>query len=384
MEQALEFRILGPLDVRLAGHNVEVAGGGQRALLARLLLDEGTVMSVEQLIVDLWVSPPSSGVRALHQRMAQLRQMLDRGGIDRQVVETRGAGYVVELQSQQLDLHRFESFAASGDEALVARRPEEAVAAFQDALALWRGAPLAEFPDAPFATTAGGRLGELRLAVFEKRLDAELALGRHLDAIGDLEELAAHHPFREGFRAQLMLALYRAGRQAEALAAYQDTRRVLVEELGVEPTGALQDLERAILRHDPALALLARTEGGEASPDWRPDSPERSILIVPSDTDNLGGLLSVGEPLTRRPPRELILTALAPTAAELTRVSASLEAERRELPVRNVPARAAAFTTESLGTDIVRLASAQDVDLLLTDAPAELLAAGVLPPPTWR
>lgn len=215
--------------------------------------------------------------------------------------------------------------------------------------------------------------------MLEKRLDAELALGRHLDAIGDLEELAAHHPFREGFRAQLMLALYRAGRQAEALAAYQDTRRVLVEELGVEPTGALQDLERAILRHDPALALPARTEGGEASPDWRPDSPERSILIVPSDTDNLGGLLSVGEPLTRRPPRELILTALAPTAAELTRVSASLEAERRELLVRNVPARAAAFTTESLGTDIVRLASAQDVDLLLTDAPAELLAAGVPP-----
>ena len=295
-------------------------------------------------------------------------------------MQTRGTGYLIDVRPGGLDLERFEAFAAEGDGALAANRPEDGVAAFQRALALWRGAPLIELSEAPFAMVARRRLGELRLAVLEKRFDAELTLGRHLDAIGELEELAAQHPFREGFRGKLMLALYRAGRQAEALETYQATRRILVDELGVEPTGALQELERAVLRQDPALALPSRSELSDQSEAWQSDAPKRSILIVPDDTGNLEQLLSVGELLTRRPPRELILTALAPTGKELSGTSALLEAERQAPLARGVPARAAAFTSKSLGADVVRLTSEQEIDLVLTDAPAELLTEGALPP----
>ena len=375
----MEFRVLGPLEVRLAGHVVEVAGSGQRALLARLLLDVNRVVSAEQLLVDLWVTAPSSGIRALHQRMAQLRQALDRGGAGKDVIQTSGAGYLMEFGPEQLDLHQFEGHVADGEAALSRDKPQDAATAFLRALELWRGPPLAEFGDAPFATPAGARLEELRLVVLEKRFDAELALGRHLEAIGELEDLATRHPFREGFRAKLMLALYRAGRQAEALEVYQRTRRGLVEELGVEPTAALQELERAILQQDPSLSPQSDSPDTPRSTGWQPSSPERSILIVPDDTVNLERLIAIGEPLTRRPPRELVLTAVAPTSAELAETGALLADARAALLARRVPARAAAFTSESRGEDIVRFASAQDVDLLLTDAPAALLAGGVPP-----
>ena len=374
-----DFFILGPLEARIAGRAAQIAGAGQRALLVRLLLDANRVVSFERLIADLWVTPPSSGAQALQQRMAQLRQALENTQAGTQPISTRGAAYIIEPEPEQLDLHRFETFVRAGDEALAADRPADAATAFRNALALWRGEPLADFAEAPFAAAAGARLGELRLAALEKRFDAELALGRQLDVLAELEQLAVEHPFRERFRAQLMLALYRAGRQADALETYKTARQTLVGELGVEPTGALQELERAILRHDPSLELPASATHGSVTPERHAEMPERSILIIPNDTANFERLLAVGEPLTRRPARELILTAVATTGPELERTSALLEAEREALLARRVPARAAAFTSDALGADVVRLASAQDVDLLLTDAPAEFVGEG-LPP----
>ena len=277
--------ILGPLEMRASGRRVDVSAISLRALLARLLLDANRVISSEQLVADLWVSPPSTGVRALHQRVAQLRQVLERGGAGADLVDTRGAGYVIDIEGEQLDLRRFETSLAEGDSSFDRGRPDLAAAAFADALALWRGPPLAEFPDAPFATAAGARLEELRLVALEKRFDAQLALGRHLELIGELEEIAAQHPFRESFRAKLMLALYRGGRQAEAL-RYHDTRRLLVEELGVEPTSALQELERAILRQDPALNVQepATAAGDVGTLALRPATGGPSRAIVRSSS----------------------------------------------------------------------------------------------------
>ncbi len=378
MERGLEFGILGPVEVRLAGQLVEVPGASQRVLLARLLLDADRLISREQLLADLWVSPPSTGLSALYQRIAQLRQALEQAGAGRDVVQTRGTGYIIELGAHRLDLHRFEDAAGDADEALAAGRHADAAASLREALELWRGSPLAEFPEAPFAAAAGARLEESRLAALEKRLDADLALGHHLNVVGELEALAAEHPFREGFTAKLMLALYRAGRQADALEAYQDVRQVLVEELGVEPTAELQHLERAILQQDPTLVTPVEEDASAAEHDVRPDSPARSILVVPDNRSNLEQLVALGEPLTRRPPRELILTAIAAAGDQLAEMSALLERERAALVARRIPARAAAFTSEARGADIVRFASEQDVDVLLTDASARMLADGTL------
>ena len=373
--------MLGPLEVRVSDRPVEITGAGKRALLVRLLLDANRVVNAASLIADLWVDPPRSGLGALQQRMVELRRQLEAAGCS-EVIQTREAGYMLELAPGALDLHRFEAMLAEGAKELHADRLARAAEAYRDALALWRGPPLAEF-DAPFAATARGRLAELRLVALDKRIDADLALGVHDELIGELQQLADEDPFREGFRAQLILALYRSGRQAEALETYQETRRTLVGELGVEPTRALQELEQSILRQDVGLdvrtPLAPRVNDPDPATALPVDAPERSILVAPTDRSNIGLLLTVGEPLTRRPPRELILIALAKTVEELRTTSATLETRREELLACGVSARAASFTSESVGADLVRIAGTQNVDLLLTDAPAELLADGVLP-----
>ncbi len=378
----MQFGILGPLQIEISGRPVEIKGSGQRALLARLLLDANRVVSMDGLLVDLWSVAPRSGVKALQQRVVELRRDLEQAGADR-LVHTREQGYALEIDQQSLDLHRFESLLAEGNASLQAGSSTDAAASCRAALELWRGAPLSGL-DAPFTAAARGRLEELNLVGLGTRIDADLALGQHDMLIGELQELARAHRFREGFRSQLILAFYRAGRQAEALEAYQQARKTLIDELGVEPTRALQDLEKAILRQDPELDLAVQPSPPSATAASAPlvpasAAPERSILIAPSDRANIGLLLTVGEPLTRRPPRELILTALAPSPEELKTTSAMLETRREELLARGVSARAASFTSESIGADLVRLAGTHEVDLLLTDAPAELLVDGMPP-----
>ena len=211
----------------------------------------------------------------------------------------------------------------------------------------------------------------MRLAALERPIEADLALGRDRELVGELEALTAEHPLRERLRGHLMTALYRSGRQAEALDAYQQARRALVEELGIEPSPALQELERAILRQDPALdaSRAASARAGEAA--------ERSILVAVLDEARLDALLAVAELLVREPPRALILARVVPDAEELGPAAAWLDERRAGLEARGLVARAASFTSDEPGEELARLASELDVELVLANAPAELLGDGV-------
>jgi DNA-binding SARP family transcriptional activator/class 3 adenylate cyclase len=374
---ALDIRILGPLEIRAGQSRLTYQGERRGALLAILLLNANRVVSIDQLIDELWGDePPASGAKAVQVRISQLRKTFADAGIG-ELITTRPPGYVVELAPDQLDLNRFERLIIESDEAMAGSEPARAGELLGDALSLWRGPPLAEFGSAPFARLARERLEEMRLSAVERRIEVDLALGRHGDVIGELESLVARHPFRERLRAQLMLGLYRSGRQADALAAFRSARRELMDELGLEPSQSLQELERAILQHDPQLAPApARVDTPAA---WETPAPERSILVAPAEPARIGSLLIVAEPLTKRPRRELILSALVGDGAELETATATLESARVGLAERGVVARIAAFTSSDRGSDIVRLASEQDVDLIVVNAPDELLTARAPP-----
>jgi DNA-binding SARP family transcriptional activator len=340
-----EFRILGPLEVLENDRPIPLGGARQRALLAILLTRANEVVSTDRLIDDLWgEAPPRTALNTLQYYVSQLRKLL---GADR--IVTRPPGYAVRVEPDELDLALFERLLEEGGGERV-----------REALGLWRGPPLADFAYEEFAQAEAARLEELRLAALEQRIDADLALGRHAELVGELEQLIVQHPLRERPRGQLMLALYRSGRQAEALEAYQAMRRAFVDELGIEPGPALQELERAMLRHDRAL------DPASATP-----APERSILVAPRDEGKLAALLALAEPLARtRPPRELILARLT-DAAGLTAATALLNEHRAALTARGVVARAAAFISADPGSDLVRLASEQDVELVLLDCEPE-------------
>jgi len=220
-----------------------------RALLAALLLSSNRVVSVGRLTEHLWgEEPPETATKALQGYVSQLRKAL---GADRLL--TKPPGYSLRVEEGELDLDRFERLAREGRELLGAGDSKAAAKRLAEALELWRGTPFAEFESEPFARDAGARLEDARLAALEERIEADLALGRHARLIPELEELVAREPLRERPRAQLMLALYRSGRQADALELYRRTRETLSEELGIEPSLELQELERRMLQHDPTL-----------------------------------------------------------------------------------------------------------------------------------
>ncbi|MGE5433673.1 MAG: AfsR/SARP family transcriptional regulator [Candidatus Doudnabacteria bacterium] len=227
----LEFRILGPLEVADEGEPLQLSGQKQRALLALLLLDVNRVVSTDRIVDALWgEEPPRTAATSLQNFVSQLRKLL---GSD--VVVTKPPGYQLRIEREQLDLERFTRLVEESR----AEPPAERAAKLRHALALWRGPPLADLGFEAFAQQEIGRLEELRLAALEDRVEAELEVGRHSDLVGELEAFADEHPLRERFRSHLMLALYRSGRQAEALQIYHDTRRVLVDELGIEPSPTL-------------------------------------------------------------------------------------------------------------------------------------------------
>jgi DNA-binding SARP family transcriptional activator/class 3 adenylate cyclase len=245
----MEFRILGPLEAVDEGRIVELGPGQQRALLALLLLNPGRTMPMARLVEELWDDdPPASARKVIQVHVSRLRKLLPDG-----MLRTHAPGYRLEVPPERVDLYRFERLRADAQLGLEQGRIAEAARALRDGLALWRGSPLAEFDSEPFARLEGARLEELRLATLEERIDADLELGRHADLVGELETLVARHPLRERFLEQLMLALYRSGRQADALAVFRERRRALSDELGIEPSQALRDLELRILRHDPLL-----------------------------------------------------------------------------------------------------------------------------------
>jgi DNA-binding SARP family transcriptional activator len=362
----MEFRILGPLEVWDGGAEVVLGGRKPRALLALLLLHPNEVVSADRLIDELWGEHPSErAAAALRVNVSRLRKALAQD-----VLATRSPGYVIRVEPDDFDLDRFERLVDEARGLLARDLPADAAERLREALSLWRGPALADFAYESFAQTAITRLEEIRLAAVELRIDADLALGRHDELVGELEALVAEQPLRERLRGHLMTALYRSGRQAEALDAYKDARRALVDELGIEPSAALQELEREILRQDPALNLPATVDApaGEA---------ERSILVAITDETRLHALLAVAEPLVRDPPRVVVLARLVSDAPELRSASAWLEERRCALEARGVTARAASFTSTTPGEELARLATELDVDLLLADAPDELLAEGV-------
>jgi DNA-binding SARP family transcriptional activator/ABC-type branched-subunit amino acid transport system substrate-binding protein/streptogramin lyase len=260
----MEFRILGPLEVSDEGRQVEIGGHKQRALLASLLLHANEVVSLDRLIDELWgETPPPTAAKTLQAQVSRLRRSLngdeDPAAHMRGPLETRGHGYVLKVEPGQVDADRFQGLLEEARRARAEGKPEEAAEELRRALALWRGPALADFTYESFAQVEIARLDELQLTALEERIDADLALGRHAELIGELEALVARHPLRERLRGQLMLALYRSDRQAEALHVYQEFRLALAEELGLEPSQGLQRLERQILEQDPELAAPARS-----------------------------------------------------------------------------------------------------------------------------
>jgi DNA-binding SARP family transcriptional activator/DNA-binding GntR family transcriptional regulator len=254
----MELRVLGPLEAVDGTITLPLGGRKPRALLARLALDANRTVAVQRLVDDLWGDAvPESATKMVQIYVSQLRKVLPEG-----VLQTRPPGYLIELEPDAVDATRFAQLRAEGRAALGAGDPETASARLGEALALWRGPALAEFSE-PFAGVESAHLEELRLVCLEDRIEADVARGLHADVVGELEALVARHPLRESLHRQLALALYRAGRQAEALAAYERFRSRLDEELGIEPSPTLKALQRQILNQDPQL-------------DARPPSPPRA------------------------------------------------------------------------------------------------------------
>src|SRR3954452_14983239 len=246
----MEFRILGPLDVRADGGALAVKGQKLRALLAVLLVHANRPVSSERVALALWGDDaPPGAVKTVQVHVSRLRKAL--GGGD--VLETTPAGYRLVVGPDELDSERFQRELAVGRQLLASGEVERAAHGLRQALKLWRGVPLEEFAWAPFAAAETQRLEELHVGALEARLEADLAAGRHTEVVAELQRLTNEHPWRERLHKQLMLALYRSGRQVEALEAYRTARRLLVEQLGVEPGSELHDLHQAVLGHDAAL-----------------------------------------------------------------------------------------------------------------------------------
>ncbi|MBA3329669.1 MAG: AfsR/SARP family transcriptional regulator [Actinobacteria bacterium] len=356
----MEFRILGPLEVVEQGRALPLGGPRQRALLALLLTRANEVVSADWLVEELWgAEPPRTAANALQYHVSQLRKAL----APHEVIVTQEPGYMIRVGPNELDVFRFEQLVEQAQQAA----PELAARLLREALDLWRGPPLAELAHESLPQTEALRLEELHLAALERRIDADLALGRFAELVGEVQALVREHPLRERLRAALMQALYGSGRQVEALDVFRETRRLLVEELGIEPSPALNGLEQAILRHDPALTAQ---EGAPAAPR------QRAILVVASDPERLTDLLVIAEPLARRPARELIMARFLRNDGELTAASAALSERRNLLAQQGVASRIVIHTTGEPGADAVRLATQYDVDVVLLDAAPGLLEGG--------
>ena len=280
----MEFRVLGPLEILDGERRLPLGGAKRRAVASLLLLDANQVVSTERLVDGVWGDdPPASAVGSLQNHVLRLRRELG----DRLV--TRAPGYLLRAEPGELDLERFRGLV----EKARTREPEEAAALLRQALALWRGAALADLAREPVGAAAGP-LEEQRLDALELRIDADLALGRHAELVAELEALVTEQPFRERLRAQHLLALYRSGRQADAHAAYAAARSALVEELGAEPGAELQELHRAILRQDPDLGGGAPTTTGAAGAQV--EEVRKTVTVLIADLAAPGS----GDPERRR------------------------------------------------------------------------------------
>jgi class 3 adenylate cyclase/DNA-binding SARP family transcriptional activator len=313
MSRSLDFRLLGPLEVREGDVSLALGGRKQRTLLAILLLHANEVVSGDTLIHGLWGEhAPKTAGTALQVYVSNLRKLLPP-----ERLETRTPGYVLHVEPEELDLARFERLAAKAN----GGDSKAASTALDEALALWHGQPLADFAYEPFARAEIARLEELRMRAIEQRIDAELELGRHAELVGELEALVSEHPYREHLRQQLMLALYRSDRQTEALEAYRRARLALLEELGIEPGPALKELEKAILAQDVALEAPAPAphRQGERPPPESPRLPHEERKHVSVLFAELADVFS------RFTPGAVAEQVLAPTDADPGLAGVSVE-----------------------------------------------------------
>jgi DNA-binding SARP family transcriptional activator len=363
----VEFRLLGNLEVLIDGAAVDVGGTQPRTVLAMLLVAGGRVVPAESIIEALWgQEPPDSAAGTLQSYVSRLRRALVPGGPRAEAARVLAwdpPGYKLAVGAQALDTRRFEALADQGRGLLLAGDPESARTLLDQALALWRGPALLEFSHLDFAWGFAAKLEERRLAATEDRVEADLRLGRHAQVVGELGELVAAHPLREQLRHHLALALYRSGRQAEALQAYSDARSILVGELGIEPSASLTELQLAILRQDASLVPVAEPLR----------VARRSILVAALAPQRVGLLAALGAPLAREPARELLLLTTVSAPGELTWAGTLVNDVRAGLVEDGVEARAAVFTSVAPGIDMARLARENDVDLVLVDAPDGLL-----------
>src|SRR5215207_5727154 len=309
---SVEFGILGPLEVRAEGRPVALAGSRPRALLGCLLLHPNEPVSADELAVALWgEEAPARSTKTVHVHVSRLRKALG----DPDALTTTPAGYRLRVRPEQLDAERFRRLVDDGRRALAADEPEHAGALLRQALALWRGPPLAELAFAPFAQGAIAALQEERLVALETRLEADLRAGRHAELVPELQRLVAEHPLRERLHGRLMLALYRAGRQADALEAYRHARATLVEELGIEPGIELRELERAVLTQDPDLAAPAASGAEPAAAPL--------VLIPAAPTPTVGREADVAYLCAAvRDPDTRLTTVVGPGGVGKTRLAA--------------------------------------------------------------
>jgi DNA-binding SARP family transcriptional activator/ABC-type transport system substrate-binding protein/outer membrane protein assembly factor BamB len=264
----VEFRVLGPLQASQDGRIISLGGARQRGVLAILLLHANRVVSMDAIADGLWGErPPASAANTVQGYISRLRRLLASG--DGELIVYSPPGYVLQVEPDRVDAHRFEHLVREATQARASGKLEPAAELLREALGLWQGEALVDLELNSFVQLERRRLEELRLTALEERIELDLTLRRHADLVSELEFLVGEHPLREGFRAQLMLALYRSGRQAEALQVYQQARHALVEELGIEPSQRLRELEQAILRQDASLDLPKETTRPESSDESR-------------------------------------------------------------------------------------------------------------------
>jgi DNA-binding SARP family transcriptional activator len=363
---SIELRILGPLEAWNGDHPIPLGGRKQRALLALLALEPDRVVPLDRIVEALWADmPPGGATHTVQVYVSNLRRALRDGA----AFEYRDPGYRIQVDAHRVDLFVFERLADDGRAALAAGEASRARELLRRALEVWRGPALADFLYEPWAQAPIARLEELRLATLEERIAADLGAARHREVVAELESLVETQPLRERLWAQLMLALYRADRQADALAAYRRARTALVDGLGLEPGESLRQLERAILAQDPGLAL------DPATPERAPASQaQRSILVEPEPVP-----IELASVLARSGPgHELILFRLLP-AGDGARLTAAIEGVASlgaALVDRGSPCRTAVFTSGDPARDAIRLASEQDVDLVLLGLPEETRETG--------
>lgn len=339
-----EFGVLGPVEVVTREGLLPLAGPKQRATLAMLLLEANRVVPAERLAEQLYDGePPATAMTQVQRQISELRKML----AGHATIETRPPGYAIMLEPGQLDLDRFQRRLADAEEACASGAPGEAARCLDQALALWRGPALADLSSEPFAQLPARRLEELRLLALERKLEASLAAGQAGSVAIEAQQLVATHPTRERFTAHLMVALFRTGRQIDALAAYRELREALVAGYGVEPGPALRELESRILRQDPALGAQPVQEAYAGS-----------VLIAVWAETEVDSVLAVGQSLAQALRYEVLVATVA-------REGAGLPEPVNDLPA---PARTAAFTTADAALDVARLAQEQESDVLVVPA----------------